>query len=84
MFKKDVFKNMTSKELETKRKGFKALFSISIGVIILLVIFLICDYINHMNFDLSILTILICTLAGPILIYPGLKEIKEELKTRKN
>lgn len=57
-----------------------------IGVFIPLIIglfsFIIMDYFNGEEMDLAILTIAICTLGGPVIIYPELKEVLKEIKAR--
>jgi hypothetical protein len=44
--------------------------------------FLIRNYFNAEEIDWPLLTIAICTLAGPATFYPELKEVQKELKSR--
>jgi len=79
---KTKLKTLSKEQLKNKERSLK----IFIGVFILLIAYLffqiIRDYSNVEEFDWATITIAICTLVGPIIIYPELKGIQEELRTR--
>ncbi|MEL7123229.1 MAG: hypothetical protein AAFO07_27520 [Bacteroidota bacterium] len=55
---------------------------IFIPLIIGLFFFGIRNYLIKEEIDWPLLTIAICTLGGPATIYPELKEVRKELKSR--
>ncbi len=85
---KDIFmekpklKNLSKGQLENKARSLKVFIGVFMLLIIALFSFIIRDYLNGAALDWSMLTIAICTLMGPVTIYPELKEFQEELRTR--
>lgn len=75
-------KDLPTEQLKKKEKNLKTLLGIFIPLIIALFYFVIRDYYNGEGVDSSLLTIAICTLAGPFTLYPELKEVQKELNTR--
>lgn len=80
---KEKLKEQSIDELKKKEKGLKTFIGIFIPLIIGLFFFVIRDYLQGEEMDWSILTIAICTLGGPATLYPQLKEVQNELMTRK-
>lgn len=80
---KEKLKEQSIEDLQKKAKGLKTLIGIFIPLIVGLFYFVLRDYFKGEEMDWSILTIAICTLGGPASIYPQLKEVQNELKTRK-
>lgn len=83
MAKEDLQK-LSVKQLKNKEKSHIVIIVIFIPLIIGLFYSLFRDYMRGEELDWAILTIAICTLAGPATVYPELKEIQKELKTRTN
>ncbi|MDF1697801.1 MAG: hypothetical protein P1U56_18280 [Saprospiraceae bacterium] len=79
---KTKLQDMTVEQLKEKEKGLKVLIGIFIPLITALFFFVIRDYVNGDEVDWSILTIAICTLAGPITLYPELQHVRKEIETR--
>ncbi|GAB5552518.1 MAG: hypothetical protein Sapg2KO_21090 [Saprospiraceae bacterium] len=79
---KEKLKEQSIEDLQKKAKGLKTLIGIFIPLIVALFFFVLRDYFKGEEMDWSILTIAICTLGGPASIYPQLKEVQDELKTR--
>mgnify|MGYP005991289779 CR=1 FL=1 len=79
---KEKLKEKSIEDLQKKAKGLKTLIGIFIPLIVALFFFVLRDYFKGEEMDWSILTIAICTLGGPASIYPQLKEVQDELKTR--
>ncbi len=69
-------------QLKKKGKNLKMAIGIFIPLIMGLFSFIIVDYFNGEEMDLAIFTIAICTLGGPVTIYPELKEVLKEIKAR--
>jgi hypothetical protein len=69
-------------QLKKKEKGLKGMIGIFILLIIGLFFFLIRDYAQGKEMDWALITIAICTLAGPATLFPQLKEVRAELKSR--
>jgi len=80
---KGKLKELSIEELKAKAKGHKSLMIIFIPLIVALFYFVIRDYMNGNEMDNAMLTIAICTLAGPAVLYPELKSIREEIASRK-
>ncbi len=80
--RKDKLKELTKEQLKSKEKNLKAFIILFIPLIIGLFYFVFIDYYNGKEIDFSILTIAICILGGPAVLYPELKEVKKELKNR--
>ncbi len=74
--------DLTKEQLTDKEKSLKMFIGIFIPLIIGLFYFVLRDYFKGEEMDWSILTIAICTLGGPATLYPELKEVQKELKTR--
>ncbi len=74
--------DLTKEQLTNKEKSLKMFIGIFIPLIIGLFYFVLRDYFKGEEMDWSILTIAICTLGGPATLYPELKEVQKELKTR--
>ena len=81
MAKKDL-KNMTIEELKKKEKDLLVIIWIFAPLIIGLFFSVVMDLIKGNDVDMSILTIAICTLGGPFALYPELKVVREEIKSR--
>jgi hypothetical protein len=79
---KEKLKELSVEQLKKKEKGLKMFIWIFIPLIIGLFYPVIRNYFNGEETDMSILIIAICTLAGPATIYPELKEVQKELKSR--
>lgn len=82
MASKKKWTELTEAELQKKEKSIRSLFWVFLPIIFLLFFFIIRDYRNGQEIDWSILTIAICSLAGPALLYPEWKSIREELQKR--
>lgn len=80
--KKDKLKELSIEQLEKKEKNLKMFIGFFIPLIVLLFFFIIRDVVNGEKVDMSILTIAICTLGGPISLYPDLKQVQEEIRRR--
>lgn len=74
--------DLSKEQLTNKEKSLKMFIGIFIPLIIGLFFFVFRDYFKGEEMDWSILTIAICTLGGPATLYPELKEVQKELKTR--
>lgn len=79
---KEKLKELSVEELKKKEKSHKMLIAVFIPLIIGLFYAVFRDYSNGEEIDWSILTIAICTLGGPATLYPELKEVQKEIKTR--
>jgi TRAP-type uncharacterized transport system fused permease subunit len=79
---KEKLKELSVEQLEKKEKSLKVFILFFIPIIIGLFYFVIRNYVIGEETDWSILTIAICTLAGPATLYPELKEVQKELKSR--
>jgi hypothetical protein len=79
---KEKLKELSVEQLKKKEKGLKMFIWIFIPLIIGLFYPVIRNYFNGEETDMSKLIIAICTLAGPATIYPELKEVQKELKSR--
>ena len=73
---------LTEKELKEKEKGLKVLMIVFIPLVLGIFYFVFKDYFNAKEMDFAMLTVAICTLGGPAVLYPQLKEVKRELKNR--
>lgn len=73
---------LSKEQLTNKEKSLKVFIGIFIPLIIGLFYFVLRDYFKGEEMDWSIITIAICTLGGPAALYPELKEVQKELKTR--
>ncbi|WP_157687277.1 hypothetical protein [Jiulongibacter sediminis] len=82
MAKSDL-SSMTQEELHKKEKGLKMLIAFFIPIILLLFFFVLKDFLEGKEMDWSMLTIAICTLAGPITIYPQFQEVRKELSSKR-
>ena len=80
--KKSKLQELSLDQLKQKEKSLKMFIGIFIPLIMGLFSFIIMDYFNGEEMDLAILTIAICTLGGPVTIYPELKEVLKEIKAR--
>ena len=74
--------DLSKEQLTNKEKSLKVFIGIFIPLIIGLFYFVLRDYFKGEEMDWSIITIAICTLGGPATLYPELKEVQKELKTR--
>jgi hypothetical protein len=81
MAKKDL-KTLTIEELRKKEKDYLVVIWIFVPLIIGLFIPVITDLIKGNEVDMSILTIAICTLGGPVTVYPELKAVRKEISNR--
>jgi RsiW-degrading membrane proteinase PrsW (M82 family) len=81
---KEKLKDFSIEQLKNKEKSLKIFIGVFIPLIIGLFYFIIRDYYKGEAVDWSILTIAICTLGGPVTLYPELKEVQKELMTRNN
>ena len=79
---KTKLKELTKEQLKGKEKSLKGFIIVFIPLIIGLFYFVFTDYLNEKEIDFSILTIAICTLGGPAVLYPELKEVRKELESR--
>ncbi len=79
---KTNLKDLTVEQLRQKERSLKIFIGVFIPLIFALFFFIIQDYLSGEEFDWSMITIAICTLGGPVTIYPELKEVQEELNTR--
>lgn len=79
---KEKLKELSTEQLLKKEKSLKLFIGVFIPLIISLFYFVFRDYFNGEEIDWSILTIAICTLGGPATLYPELKEIQKEIRSR--
>jgi len=79
---KAKLKNLSKEQLKNKERSLKIFIGVFIPLIIGLSYPIIQDYLNGVELDWAMVTIAICTLGGPVTLYPELKEIQEELKIR--
>lgn len=79
---KAKLKDLSKEQLTKKEKGLKMFIGFFILLIIALFYFVIRDYFNGEEINWSILTISIFTIGGPATLYPELKEVQKELRTR--
>jgi hypothetical protein len=79
---KEEWSKLPVEELKKKEKGIKGLLLVFVPIIIGLFYAVIRNYWAGEETDWSILTIAICSLAGPATLYPQLKEVREEIKSR--
>ncbi len=70
-------------QLKAREKSLKVFIGIFIPLILGLFFFVIRNYVNGEELDWAMITIAICTLGGPATLYPELKEVQKEIKTRK-
>jgi len=68
--------------LKEKEKELKIFIGVFIPIILGLFFFVIRDYFKGEEVDFSGLTIAICALVGPAVLYPELKEVQKELRSR--
>lgn len=80
---KEKLKEQSVEQLTAKAKSLKLFIGIFIPLILGLFFFIIREYVNGEELDWAMITIAICTLGGPATLYPELKEVQQELKTRK-
>lgn len=80
---KNTLKDLSKEELQRKEKSLKSLIIICIPVIIILFYYAFRGYFIGKEIDFATLTIAICTIGGPSILYPELKKIQKELYTRK-
>ncbi|WP_424003528.1 hypothetical protein [Maribacter sp. IgM3_T14_3] len=74
--------DLSIEELHKKRKNLQGAIFVFIPIIIGLLYFQIRNYLNDNEIDWAMLTIVICTLGGPVTLYPELKKIKDEIANR--
>lgn len=79
---KEELKDLSVEQLKNKQKGLKVFIGFFIPLIIGLFYFVLYDYFNGEGIDWPIFTIAVCTLGGPATLYPELKEVQKELKSR--
>lgn len=82
--KEAELKKLTKEALEKKVKGHKTLIGIFIVVIAAFIYFMVSDYLKGREIDSSISLITICSLGGMFALFPELKAIQTELKSRNN
>lgn len=80
---KTTLKDLSKEELKRKEKSLKSIIILCIPVIIILFYYAFRDYFDGKEIDFAILTIAICTIAGPTTVYPELKKVQKELNNRK-
>ena len=80
--KKAELQKLTTEELQKKEKGIKTLIFLFIPIILALLYFGFRDYINGENVDMPISIIAICSIGGLVSLFPELKNVQKELKTR--
>jgi len=73
---------MSAEQLKAQEKSLKLFIGVFIPLIFFLFYFVLRDYFNGEELDWSILTIAICTLGGPAVLFPELREVQKELKAR--
>lgn len=81
MAKKDI-KDLSTEELGAKERGLKTVIVIFVVLILLLFFFQVRTYWLEKTVDMSMVTIVICSLAGPVMLIPQLKEVRQELQNR--
>ncbi|KGE85894.1 MAG: hypothetical protein ACE362_20045 [Phaeodactylibacter xiamenensis] len=74
--------DLSKEELTKKEKGLKTMIGIFIPIIVALFYSVTRDYMNGEDLNWPILTIAICSLAGPLTYYSELKAVREELLAR--
>jgi hypothetical protein len=79
---KSKLKDLSKEQLKEKGKSLKLFIGVSIPLVIILFYFPIQDYLAGEELDWSMITISICTLGIPATLYPELKKLQDELRTR--
>lgn len=79
---KENLQELSVEQLKKKEKGLKGVIIIFTILIAGLFFSIIRNYLIGEPTDWSILTIAICTLGGPATLYPELKKVQKELKSR--
>lgn len=79
---KNTLKELTNDELEKKEKSFKSLIGILTIATVLLLFFLIRDSLNGEEIEMSLMIIAICSIGGGMSIYPQLKAVQKEMRSR--
>ncbi|MEN0051750.1 MAG: hypothetical protein AAF806_32090 [Bacteroidota bacterium] len=79
--KKEELKKLSNEELQKKAKSTKTLIGIFIPIILTLLFFGIRDYLEG-EANTPVTIIMICSVGGMVSLFPELKSIREELKSR--
>ena len=80
--KESELKELSVDELTKKLKNHKVLIGISLGLVIVYVLFSIKDYLNGIEIDSTMSIIMICCLGGVASLFPEMKAIQKELASR--
>ena len=79
--KNEELTKLSNEELKKKEKNMKTLMGLFIPIILGLLYFGVRDYLDDkINTPITIITI--CSIGGLTSLFPGLKRIQEELKSR--
>jgi len=73
---------LSKEELFKKEKNTKSLMIIFIALILGLLYFILNDYFNGVELNMSILIITICSIGGLISLFPTLKAIQNKLNEK--
>ncbi|MDR9416937.1 MAG: hypothetical protein RI564_11675 [Gracilimonas sp.] len=76
------FKELSREELAKKIKSFKMLAGISAPIILGLIFFIVRDYLQGDGIDMALLTIVICSLSLPIIMFEKIKEMRKEMNRK--
>jgi len=82
--KEKNLKESTNEELKKKEKDLKGLIGVLSVATAFLLFFIIRDSLNGEEIEMSLMIIAICSICGGVSLYPQLKEIKEELASRRD
>lgn len=82
--KQEELKRLSNEELQKKEKSTKTLIGLFIPIILALIYFEVTDYINGDKINMPISVITICSIGGMILLFPELRSIQKELRSRKD
>lgn len=80
--KNEELKNLSIEELQKKANNTKTLIGVFIPLIIGLVYFNLMDYFDRNKVDIPFSVITFCSIGGLISLFPALRRIQKELKSR--
>jgi len=79
---KAKLKDLSIEQLKNKERSLKIFIGVFIPFILYFFYSLFQNYLNGEEIDYAVLTIAICTIGGPVTIYPELKAVQKELRSR--
>jgi len=78
-----LLSDLSNEQLVNKEKALKVQLGLFSVLVLALFFFIIRSYVVGDGIDWAILTIAICSVAGPVTLYPGLKEVQNEIQSRR-